>query len=62
MLVYNLYLALNDESIEIYDEERRMVLFEGISNAIPFKLMNRHVHNLSIKRIRGFNYLLIVVN
>lgn len=62
MAVYNVYLALNNELIMIYDEQKQMVLFEGLSNTIPFKLMNRYVHNLYIKRINGYNYLLIGID
>lgn len=47
MVVYNLYLVLNDEPIEIYDKTMRMVRYIGSSNNIPQNLMDRNVHYLS---------------
>lgn len=62
MVVYNLYLVLNNELIEIYDEKARMVRFEGLSNDIPNNIMDRYVNNLTIKRMDGHNWLLIVID
>lgn len=62
MVVYNLYLVLNNELIEIYDEKTREVRFEGLSNNIPDNLMDRYVNNLSIKRMDAHKRLLIVID
>lgn len=48
MVVYNLYLVLNDEPIEIYDKNMRLVAYEGSSNDIPEIFMNRLVHYLTV--------------
>lgn len=62
MVVYNLYLVLNDELIEIYDEKARVVRFKGLSNDIPNNLMGRYVNNMSIKGMFAHNRLLIVID
>ena len=53
MVVYNLYLVLNDEPVQIYDINTRSVEYEGSSNAIPIRFMNRIVHYLTIVDIPG---------
>ena len=64
MVVYNLYLVLNDERVQIYDKNTRRVEYEGSSNAIPIRLMNRLVHYLTIVHIKGTKecYQLIVLD
>lgn len=53
MVVYNLYLVINDEPVQIYDKKTRRVEYEGSSNGIPIRFMNRIVHYLTIVPIRG---------
>lgn len=48
MAVYNLYLVLDDEPIEIYDKNTRRVVYVGSSNDIPEIFMNRSVHYLTV--------------
>lgn len=48
MVVYNLYLVLNDDPIKIYDKCTQTIVFEGSSNNIPDRLMDRYVHSLTI--------------
>lgn len=62
MVVYNLYLLLNDELVQIYDKKYEKVEYKGSSNDIPIKFMNRIVHCLNIIRIDGNNYQLIVID
>lgn len=64
MVVYNLYLVLNDEQVQIYDKNTRRVEYEGSSNCIPIRLINRTVHYLTIVQIQGTKkcYQLIVVD
>lgn len=64
MVVYNLYLVLNDEPVQIYDKNTKRVEYEGTSNAIPIKFMNRIVHYLSIMQTQGTKkyYQLIVLD
>lgn len=53
MVVYNLYLVLNDELVQIYDKKTRRVEYEGSSNAIPIRFMNRLVYYLTIADIQA---------
>lgn len=48
MTVYNLYLVLIDDPIKIYDESNQKIVFEGSSDNIPDRLMDRQVHYLTI--------------
>lgn len=64
MVVYNLYLVLNDELVKIYDKNTGRVEYEGSSNAIPIKFMNRIVNSLTIEHIQGTReyYQMIVLD
>ena len=63
MVVYNLYLVLNDEPVQIYDINTRRVEYEGSSNAIPIKFMKRIVHYLTIEHTQGNkSYQVIVID
>lgn len=64
MVVYNLYLVLNNELVKIYDKNTKKVEYEGSSNAIPIRYMNRIVHYLSIEHIQGTKeyYQLIIID
>lgn len=62
VVLYNLYLVLNDEPIMIYDKCMKMMRFKGSSNDIPEGLMNRYVHYMTITRVEGHNYQLIVID
>lgn len=64
MVVYNLYLVLNDEQVQIYDKNTKRVEFEGSSNNIPDRFMSRLVHYLTIVDIKDTKkcYQLIVLD
>lgn len=61
MVVYNLYLVLNDEPIEIYDKITRMVVYEGSSNDIPEKYIDRSVHYLTVVKDKEGRYLRTII-
>lgn len=61
MVVYNLYLVLNDEPIEIYDKTIRMVRYTGTSNNIPNNLMDRLVHYLTVVNDRDGKYIRTII-
>lgn len=61
MVVYNLYLVLNDESIMIYDKHMKMMRFEGSSNDIPEILFDRYVHYMTIVRDHKGDYKQLIV-
>ena len=64
MLVYNLYLVLNDEPVQIYDEDIRQMRFEGSSNDIPNILMDRYVHYVTAveDEEKRYKQLIIVID
>lgn len=64
MVVYNLYLVLNDELVQIYDKNTERVEYEGSSNDIPDIFMDRLVHYLTIDHIKDTKkyYQLIVLD
>lgn len=64
MVVYNLYLVLNDELVQIYDKNTERVEYEGSSNDIPDIFMDRLVHYLTIVHIKDTKkyYQLIVLD
>lgn len=49
MVLFNLYLVLNHETIRIYDNATQRVVYVGSSETIPRELMNEIVHDVSIE-------------
>lgn len=48
MVLYNLYLVLNNEIIKVYDNQIHSIVYEGSSENIPDELMRELVHDVSI--------------
>lgn len=61
MVVYNLYLVLNNEPIEIYDKHMRIIRYTGSSNDIPDILMDRLVHYLTVVKDKAGRYLRTII-
>lgn len=64
MVLYNLYLVLNNEIIKVFDKGIQATVYEGLSENIPHELMNELVHDVTIAREKNTNrtYLLININ
>ena len=64
MVLYNLYLVLNHETIKIYDNSIHRIVYEGLSDNIPDELMNELVHDITIVHEKVLNraYFLININ
>lgn len=64
MVLYNLYLVLNNEIIKVFDNDIQTIVYEGLSENIPHELMNNLVHDVTIAREKNTNrtYLLININ
>ena len=64
MVLYNLYLVLNNEKIKVFDNVISGVVYEGLSEDIPHELMNELVHDVTIAREKNTKrtYLLININ
>lgn len=61
MVVYNLYLVLNDEPIEIYDKNMKLATYKGSSNDIPEIFMNRLVHYLTVVNDKEGRYIRTII-
>ena len=64
MVVYNLYLVLNNEPIMIYDRYTQIVAYKGSSNNIPNELMERLVHHVTLEldKEKRYKQLIIVID
>lgn len=64
MVLYNLYLVLNNELIKVYDNAIQSIVYEGSSERIPDELMNKLVHDMTMVYGKDINkaYFLININ
>lgn len=64
MVLYNLYLVLNNEIIKIFDNCISAIVYEGLSENIPHELMSELVHDVTIVREKNTKrtYFLININ
>lgn len=63
MVLYNLYLVLNQERIKVYDNAIQRIVYEGLSDYIPGELMNELVHDVTIAHEKdNTEYFLINLN
>lgn len=64
MVLYKLYLVLINETIKVYDNTTRSIVYEGSSENIPPELMNQLVHDMTIIYEKDANraYFLININ
>lgn len=63
MVLYNLYLLLNHETIMIHDNAIQRIVYEGSSENIPDWLMSELVHDMTIAHKKGnITYFLININ
>lgn len=64
MVLYNLYLVLNNETIKVYDNTIHSIVYEGSSDDIPSELMNELVHDMTMVYDKVINkgYFLINLN
>lgn len=64
MVLFNLYLVLNDETVKIFDNAIQRIVYEGSSEDIPKELMVELVHDVTAVYRKGINkpYFLINLN
>lgn len=46
MVLHNLYVVLNHETINVYDNATQIIAYEGSSENIPHGLMSELVHDM----------------
>lgn len=64
MVLYNLYLVLINESIKVFDNATKSIVYKGSSEDIPSELMNELVHDMTMVYEKDINkaYFLININ
>lgn len=64
MVLFNLYLVLNDETVKVFDKATQRIVYEGSSEDIPTELMDELVHDVTAVYREGTNkpYFLINLN
>lgn len=62
MVLYNLYLILNNETIKVYDNLIESIVYEGSSENIPDELMNQLVHDMTIVYEKDTNRIYFLIN
>ena len=62
MVLYNLYLILNNETIKVYDNVIQSIVYEGSSENIPDELMNELVHDMTIVHEKDTNRIYFLIN
>lgn len=62
MVLYNLYLVLNNETIKVYDNAINSIVYEGSSNNIPSELMCELVHDMTMVYKKRINRAYFLIN
>lgn len=62
MVLYNLYLVLLNEAIKVYDNATQSIVYEGSSDNIPLKLMNKLVHDMTMVYEKDINEAYFLIN
>lgn len=55
MVLYNLYLVLNYETIKVYDNATQSIVYVGSSETIPVELLHELVHDVTIEYDKRIN-------
>lgn len=62
MVLYNLYLVLNHETIMVYDNATHSIVYVGSSDTIPGELMHELVHDVTIEYDKRINRAYFLIN
>lgn len=62
MLLYDLYLVLNNETIKVYNRIIKSCVYEGSSENIPNDLMDELVHDMTIVYEKDTNRAYFLIN
>lgn len=62
MVLYNLYLVLNNEEIKVYNNYTKSFVYEGLSDNIPDELMDELVHDMTIVPETDTNRACFLIN
>lgn len=62
MVLYNLYLVLNNELIKVYDNASECIVYDGLSDDIPDELMSELVHDVTMVHGKHINRAYFLIN
>ena len=62
MVLFNLYLVLNDETVKVFDNATQRIVYEGSSKDIPTELMHELVHDVTAVYRKGINKAYFLIN
>lgn len=62
MVLFNLYLVLNDETVKVFDKAMQRIVYEGSSENIPDELMGELVHDMTIVHEKDTNRIYFLIN
>lgn len=62
MVLFNLYLVLNHETIKVYDNHTQSIVYVGSSETIPAELMHELVHDVTIGYDKRINRAYFLIN
>lgn len=62
MVLYNLYLVLNNERIKVFDNATQSIVYEGSSEYIPSELMDELVHDMTTVYEENINKACFLIN
>ena len=62
MVLYNLYLVLNNERIKVFDNATQSIVYEGSSEDIPSELMNELVRDMTMVYEKNINKACFLIN
>ena len=62
MVLFNLYLVLNDETVKVFDNATQRIVYEGSSKDIPTELMHELVHDVTAVCRKGINKAYFLIN
>lgn len=62
MVLYNLYLVLNNETIKVFNKATQTIVYEGSSDNIPTELFDELVHDMTMVYEKNINKAYFLIN
>lgn len=62
MVLYNLYLVLNNETIKVFNKATQTIVYEGSSDNIPTELFDELVHDMTMVYEKDINKAYFLIN
>lgn len=62
MVLYNLYLVLNNETIKVFNNATQTIVYEGSSDNTPTELFGELVHDMTMVYEKDINKAYFLIN